>query len=65
MSAEKIITLETSQGVSRDFGFQHALELLRLEKSLGKSNWKIKSNGYEFKEDEIIKRTDKRTSKEA
>lgn len=58
MSVQKI-TLETSNGVSRDFDFQHALEILRLEKSKGKSNWKIQTNGYEFLEDEIIKRRDK------
>lgn len=56
------IELEHNGNV-REFEFQHAVRLLRLEAKQGRTNWTIKTEGYEFKEDEIIKRQDKRTSK--
>lgn len=57
------IELENN-GVVREFEFQHALRLLRLEAKQGKKNWNVHTNGYIFKGNELIKRKDKGVIKE-
>ena len=63
--AVKKIKLGTSSGVVRDFDFQHALALLRLEKKQGKISWQIKTEGYQFLDDEIVKIKKKEEPKES
>ena len=39
----------------QDFGFEHALNLLRLQQKTGSKGWKIKSEDWKFVKNEIIK----------
>lgn len=49
-----------------EFGFDHALALLRLQESQGNSDWKIATKQYEFLNNEIVrKRSNKADKKEA
>jgi len=55
MANPKTISLKSKGGVERKFDFSHALRLLRYEKATSKNNWSIKTKGYTFKDNEIIR----------
>ena len=71
--AKKRVTKQTKQtvtlkevrgGSSQEFDLQHALNLLRLQASTGRSGWVINDNNWEFKNNEISKKRSSNQSKE-
>lgn len=66
MSAKKTISLKrVKNGKSEDFVFDHALALLRLQASKGSNGWELNEKDWKFQNNEIIRRSNTGTSKEA
>lgn len=58
MPKKKTIKLSHGRdGSVHEFAFDHALRLLRLQESKNREDWKVKEKNWEFKDNEIIRRT--------
>lgn len=64
--SKKTVTLRaTKNDKNHEFGFEHALKLLRLQETNIKKGWEISDKNYTFENGEIIKNRVNRKSKEA
>lgn len=46
-----------NEEIKQEFGFQHALNLLRYEAKSGRQDWKVVDKNWQFKENELIRST--------
>ena len=56
---KKTVTLKglKKNGKEHEFGMKHALALLRLQKTSPVKGWEISDANYEFKDNEIIRKS--------
>lgn len=59
MGKKQTVTLAQvkNEKIQQEFGFQHALNLLRYEVKTGRQEWKVVDKNWQFKENELIKST--------
>lgn len=59
MGKKQTVTLAQvkNEKIQQEFGFQHALNLLRYEKQTGRQEWKVVDKNWNFKENELIRST--------
>ena len=55
MGKKETVTLAQvkNEKIQQEFGFQHALNLLRYEKQTGRQEWKVVDKNWHFKENEL------------
>ena len=59
MGKKETVTLAQvkNEKIQQEFGFQHALNLLRYEAGTGRQEWKVVDKNWNFKENELIRST--------
>ncbi len=63
--AKQMITLRNKRGASQIVEMQHALNTLRRLADKAKGGWEIVGNEWEFKDNEIIRKSKNTDSKES
>lgn len=59
------VTLKRSGDKKISISIEHALSLLRLQKSKGRKDWQIADDKWKFENNEIIRRTVNKSSKKS